>query len=72
MLVHSLPVKRRKRLACDIMNTAATLARSVHDVTDLVKMACSCSYFHNIQILGFRKLDQILTEEKVNFLFHSY
>ena len=36
MLIHSLLVKSRKRLAFDIMCLAAT---HVHDITDLAKMA---------------------------------
>ena len=39
MLVHSLPIKNRKRLASDAMHTPATHSSCVPDVTDMVKMA---------------------------------
>ena len=34
MLVRSLPMKSRKRLACDVSHTSATHAGHVYDVTD--------------------------------------
>ena len=34
-MVRTLPMKRRKRLACDVLDTSATLANLVHDVSDI-------------------------------------
>ena len=39
MLVRSLPLKSRKRLAHDVMYTSAIHASCAHDTTDLVNMA---------------------------------
>ena len=38
-------IKERTSLACDVVYSAATHARHVHDATDLIKMAVSTAMF---------------------------
>ena len=70
MLARSFPMKSRRRLACDLLYTAATHAGFVHDVTDLVKMAALTAVVSRFfQTSIFNKLDSKSTEIVLSFFF---
>ena len=70
--VRTLPMKRRKRLACDVLDTFATLANHVHDVSDIdwqTQIAALTAEFlrlSNVIFFFFYKPDHKLTTAVVS------
>ena len=65
MLVRSSPMKSRKRLARDVLDTSATRAELVHDVTDTYSHTQNGSA-HSSVLAAFK--GQVLTNQTINRL----